>query len=219
MNSVFLTIASYLGLGKHYMEIPPSNVVFYGKWIYLSQGPAILSPGFGRISFAFLLLSLTPPSKARRKLLWGVICTQFIADVGTIIIIYTQCRPVQGLWDESIERDCWPRNAQIYTGYFQGCMKNPFKQHITLLLRKARELTDYSNMCSVRLGTGSFPHFTVLEPKDALETKGLSKWHNGIGDIVSYLLTIEILLTMEGFLIVMTAVPWSRPSLKPSIFD
>ncbi|KAI1441779.1 hypothetical protein F5Y02DRAFT_430714 [Annulohypoxylon stygium] len=120
MNSVFLTIASYLGLGKHYMEIPPSNVVFYGKWIYLSQGPAILSPGFGRISFAFLLLSLTPPSKARRKLLWGVICTQFIADVGTIIIIYTQCRPVQGLWDESIERDCWPRNAQIYTGYFQG---------------------------------------------------------------------------------------------------
>ncbi|KAI1209448.1 uncharacterized protein F4807DRAFT_467671 [Annulohypoxylon truncatum] len=121
-NSAFLTVASHWGLGKHIQDLAsqPQDVIYFEKWVYLTYGPAILSPGFGRISFAFLLLSLTPPSKARRRLLWVVICAQFIADVGTVIIIYAQCKPAQGYWDKQVKSECWPLYTQVYAGYIQG---------------------------------------------------------------------------------------------------
>ncbi|KAI2467185.1 hypothetical protein F4781DRAFT_402863 [Annulohypoxylon bovei var. microspora] len=121
-NSVFLTISSHWGLGKHIQALisKPWAIMYFEKWVYLCEGPAIMSPGFGRISFAFLLLRLTPPSKTRRILLWAVICIQFIADAVTVIIIYAQCKPIQGFWDKTIEAKCWPAYTQVYAGYFQG---------------------------------------------------------------------------------------------------
>ncbi|KAI0889389.1 uncharacterized protein GGS22DRAFT_70547 [Annulohypoxylon maeteangense] len=120
LNSVFLTFASSWGLGRHIQDLRDDEKRNYDKWVFFCYCPAIMSPGFGRISFAFLLLNLTPPSKARRRLLWVVICAQFIADVGTVIIIYAQCKPVQGFWDKRIEAKCWPAYTQVYAGYLQG---------------------------------------------------------------------------------------------------
>ncbi|KAI1396280.1 hypothetical protein F4819DRAFT_500361 [Hypoxylon fuscum] len=121
-DSIFLTISSAWGLGQH-MEIlqsQPNHIMYTIKWVYLCEFFSILSPGFGRISFAFLLLGLMPPSKTQRRVLWAIICVQFIVDVGTIIVSFSQCRPMYGFWDDSIGADCWPPYIQEYTGYFQG---------------------------------------------------------------------------------------------------
>ncbi|KAI1414889.1 hypothetical protein F5Y13DRAFT_187577 [Hypoxylon sp. FL1857] len=122
VNSVFLTISSYWGLGQHVDVLAPQpNTVMYTiKWVYLCEVFGILSPGFGRISYAFLLLGLTPPTKIQQRFLWAIIYTQFIVDVGIIIISYTQCRPISGYWDTSVEAVCWPPYVQQYGGFFQG---------------------------------------------------------------------------------------------------
>ena len=91
------------------------------KWVYLCEFFSIMSPGFGRISFAFLLLELTPPVKWRRRFLLTIIAIQFIVDVGTVIISFSQCRPIAGFWNPHIQAHCWPPKVQEYTGFFQGC--------------------------------------------------------------------------------------------------
>ncbi|KAK5994191.1 hypothetical protein PT974_07634 [Cladobotryum mycophilum] len=60
------------------------------KWVYLCEFFSITSPGFGRISFAFLLLSPVPPSLGRRRFLWGIIGVQFVVDVATVIVSFAQ---------------------------------------------------------------------------------------------------------------------------------
>ncbi|KAI1097191.1 hypothetical protein F4804DRAFT_328354 [Jackrogersella minutella] len=121
-NSVCLTISSYWGLGKHIQTIESDymSIIYFGKWVYICEFFSIMCPGFGRISFAFLLLDLTPPSKARRRFLWAIIFIQFVADVGTVIIIFAQCKPIEGFWDKRIKATCWPADTQVYAGYLQG---------------------------------------------------------------------------------------------------
>ncbi|KAI0896496.1 hypothetical protein F4806DRAFT_464727 [Annulohypoxylon nitens] len=121
-NSVFLTISSSWGLGQHIeaFDSHPLHMMYAVKWVYLCEVFSILSPGFGRISYAFLLLGLMPPTKAQRRFLWGIICIQFIVDVGTVIISFCQCSPINGYWDSRVNATCWPRTVQQYAGYFQS---------------------------------------------------------------------------------------------------
>ncbi|KAI0852679.1 hypothetical protein F5Y00DRAFT_273207 [Daldinia vernicosa] len=79
-----------------------------------------MSAGFCRISYAILLLSITPPSKRPRRFLWTVIGIQFVFDVVTVIISYVQCRPVEAFWDTSLDGHCWPPYVQQYMGFLQG---------------------------------------------------------------------------------------------------
>ncbi|KAI2632713.1 hypothetical protein GGS26DRAFT_557177 [Hypomontagnella submonticulosa] len=100
-NSAFLTMSSSWGLGKH--------IVF-----------SIMSPGFGRISYAFLLLSLSPPNKTRRVFLWTIITIQFVVDVAMVCISFAQCRPITGWWDHEVDADCWSPTVQQNAAFFQG---------------------------------------------------------------------------------------------------
>jgi hypothetical protein len=122
-NSIFLTISAKWGLGQHLsvLQAEPERVMYTVKWVYLCEFFSIMCPGFGRISFAFLLLSIIPPSPGRKIFLWSVIAAQFLVDVTTVIISFTQCRPIEGFWDRSVNAECWEPHVQQYTGFFQGC--------------------------------------------------------------------------------------------------
>ncbi|KAI1417112.1 hypothetical protein F5Y13DRAFT_204453 [Hypoxylon sp. FL1857] len=123
-NSIILTVSTSWGLGRHIESLAsePLSIMYTVKWVYFCELFAIMSPGFGRISFAILLLNLSPPSKARRRFLWAIIWIQFIVDVGTVIIIYAQCQPIEGYWNKSIEARCLSLNAQVYAGYLQSAV-------------------------------------------------------------------------------------------------
>ncbi|KAI0152044.1 hypothetical protein F4776DRAFT_599985 [Hypoxylon sp. NC0597] len=123
-NSVLLTISTSWGLGRHIETFTsePLSIVYTVKWVFFCELFAIMSPGFGRISFAILLLNLSPPSKTRRRFLWAIIWIQFVVDVGTVILIYAQCRPIEGFWDKSIDAKCLPPYAQVYAGYLQSAV-------------------------------------------------------------------------------------------------
>ncbi|KAJ2990678.1 hypothetical protein NUW58_g2640 [Xylaria curta] len=121
-DSTFVTISAYWGLGQHIADLQsqPQHIVLAVKYVFLCLFFSILSPGFGRISYAFLLLSLVPPTMHRRRFLWGIITLQFIIDVVTVITGISECRPLEKFWDPSVEGECWPRSVQQTVGTVQG---------------------------------------------------------------------------------------------------
>jgi hypothetical protein len=80
-----------------------------------------MSPCFGRISFALLLLRIIPPVPWRRRFLQTIIACQFIVDIAVVVINYAQCRPLEKYWNPGMEGSCWSPKVQQYTGYLQGC--------------------------------------------------------------------------------------------------
>ncbi|KAI1116310.1 hypothetical protein F5Y14DRAFT_77588 [Nemania sp. NC0429] len=113
-DSAFVTISAYWGLGQHIADLQSQHqhIVFAAKYVFLCLFFSILSPGLGRISYAFLLLSLVPPTMNRRRLLWGIITLQFIIDVVTVITSVSECRPLEKFWDPGVDGECWPRSVQ-----------------------------------------------------------------------------------------------------------
>ncbi|CAG8979938.1 hypothetical protein HYALB_00013361 [Hymenoscyphus albidus] len=121
INSGFLTVSVHWGLGKHIRILTPKQASQTIKWMYLCEVFCIMCPGFARISFGLLILSILPPTAWRRRFVWTVIMTQFVVDIGTIIISYAQCRPVNRYWNLEVQGTCWEPVVQQYTGFFQGC--------------------------------------------------------------------------------------------------
>ena len=121
VDGIFCTIAVSFGLGQHITALRPDQIMLSTKYIYLCEFFAIMSPGFGRISYAFLLLEIIPPSKWRRRFLWTIIFVQFLVDVLVVVIAYAQCQPVSAFWDQSAG-SCWPPQVEEYAGFVQSSM-------------------------------------------------------------------------------------------------
>jgi hypothetical protein len=123
VNTIFVTVSAYWGLGRHMDTLAdqPQAVIFAIKWAFLAEGPAILASGFARISFAIILLTITPPARGKKTFLWSIIALQFIADLAAVIVTYSQCRPLVAYWDPRVDGDCWPPTYQQYIGFTQGC--------------------------------------------------------------------------------------------------
>ncbi|PLB51569.1 integral membrane protein [Aspergillus steynii IBT 23096] len=119
-NSICLTISASHGLGSHVNELYADQIMYSIKWVYICEFFSILSPCIGRIAYAFLLLSLVPPIPWRSRLLWSIICLQFVIDCGTVVVSFAQCTPMRRYWDHSVPGSCWPPNVQRNTGYFQS---------------------------------------------------------------------------------------------------
>ncbi|KAF3057244.1 integral membrane protein [Daldinia childiae] len=121
-SSVLLTIAVSWGFGKHAGSLSEVEVRNSMKWVYACKFFAVMNPLFGRISFAFLLSELIPPSKLRRIFLWTPVGVHFMADFMTVVIVYTQCRPSRGYWDKTIKSYCRPPTVEQYSAYVQGSL-------------------------------------------------------------------------------------------------
>lgn len=143
MNAIFVTVSANWGLGEHMVTLQdePLRIIYSIKWAFLAEGPAIFAGGFARISYAILLLTITPPTKARRLFLWSIMAFQFAADLAAVIITYAQCRPLEAYWDPRVTGDCWPPTYQQYIGFTQGC-KTPENELLGLsgLIRRSNRL-------------------------------------------------------------------------------
>lgn len=81
----------------------------------------IITTVFGRISFCvFLLYIISPSDTSKRRILYGVIGVQVVANVGCLIQIYSQCgSKVEALWNFSIaaSANCQSPMVQTIVGY------------------------------------------------------------------------------------------------------
>lgn len=119
-NSSSVQVAIHYGLGRHQYTLLPENATEAIKWDYISQLSSVIAPTLGRISFAMLLLNLAGVSRFRQFLLYGIILSQTVANSLCFIFISVQCRPIQLLWDKSLQGSCWDLTFQEYYGYFDG---------------------------------------------------------------------------------------------------
>lgn len=134
--SSFLTVSAHFGLGKHIFDLDPYHAKTAMHWDFLAQNWGVMTPMFGRISFAVTLLNLVGTSKLKKNLLWAAIVTQVLAGVSTVILIYVQCgTKIAALWDPAVRAhaNCWSPDVQTFYGFFQSSVNSVTDLFLTIM--------------------------------------------------------------------------------------
>ncbi|KAK3207682.1 hypothetical protein GRF29_96g28712 [Pseudopithomyces chartarum] len=171
-----------------------------------------MSPCFGRISYAILLLQLIPTAKTKRRFLWAVMGTQFVVDVGTVIVSFAQCKPVSAYWGPDAKKHCWDPVVQQYTGFFQGSVCSlvdlilaVFPAHLFWKLQMKLQ-TKIS--LSILMGLGVFAMvFSIVK---TIKLQAISEK----GDPTYALADLGLWFTLEAYMVLLAA---SIPTLKPVV--
>ncbi|KAI1277557.1 integral membrane protein [Xylaria sp. FL0933] len=212
INSVFVTVSASWGLGQHISSLQPESIRYTVKYVYLCEFFSILSPGFGRISYGFLLVSLVPPSQPQRRFLWGVIALQFFVDVGTVIISFIQCRPIEGFWDTRVKADCWSPHVQQSVGFAQGSICSvvdlilaifPASLFWNLNMKLGRRIS-----LSALMGLGIFA--LIASVIKTIKLQAITQ----TDDLTYAMADLAIWWTLEAYLVLIAV---SIPTLKPII--
>ncbi|TQV91601.1 integral membrane protein [Cordyceps javanica] len=213
-NATLLSISCYYGLGQSITSLAdPSRISNTVKYVYLCEFFSIMCPCFGRISFALMLLSLTPPTVTRRGLLWTVIITAFIIDVGTLIISFSQCRPIAAFWDGRENPNCWPKQVQRDAGFFQGSYGSAVDLTLaafpTSLFWNLRMSLKQRISLSIMMGFGVFAMAASIFK--TVELQAITSTEN-----VTYeMAKLAIGWTLEAnFVLIAASIPTLRPILK-----
>ncbi|KAF3896979.1 Integral membrane protein [Trichophyton interdigitale] len=214
-NSVFLTISTHWGLGTHMAKLSEEGIMHSVKWVYLCEFFSIMSPGIGRIAYASLLLGLLPPIKWRSRMLWSLIWIQFIVDIATVIISFSQCRPISKFWNNSIPGSCWPPKVQQNTGYFQGAVCSavdlalaafPASMFWNLNMEWKKKVS-----LSCLMGLGVFAMIASI-----IKTVQL-RAITAKADITYAMAQLAIWWTLEAYLVIIaTSIPTLRPIMTPN---
>ena len=115
-----ITIAVHQGLGQHIFALRPEQSILAVKYAWIGQAFSILTFAIAKLSIAlFLLLRIVGAARS----LWHKVILYFIGlsllaiNVVVVTLVFTQCRPVQKLFDPSRKGHCW--DPQITTAYAQ----------------------------------------------------------------------------------------------------
>lgn len=122
--SALVTVSTYYGLGSNIAALDYGQLVGLLKYVMIGMPFGVLAPLAGRISFILLLLAtVLSVHNMRRKLLWALIILQVIVNIIPCVLQYTQCSPVEGLWNPKIVlTECQGAILVQRWGYFQGGM-------------------------------------------------------------------------------------------------
>ncbi|KAL4761121.1 uncharacterized protein BDW70DRAFT_150276 [Aspergillus foveolatus] len=120
--SSLVTVSTYHGLGSNVTTLDYGQLIGLLKYVMIGMPFGVLAPLCGRISFILLLLAtVLSVHNLRRKLLWLLIVLQLIFSIIPCVLQYTQCSPIEGLWDPRIVLTKCPGARRLQRwGYFQG---------------------------------------------------------------------------------------------------
>ncbi|KAA8565430.1 hypothetical protein EYC84_009290 [Monilinia fructicola] len=114
------TVAILRGLGRHKQFLNSLQIAEATKWSYLAQPIGILAAAIGRLSVAYLLVSILPRhQKGQRIFLYGIGYSHVVMTFGMVIFIYAQCHPINAYWNRELGT-CLDPNGRRYFGYFLG---------------------------------------------------------------------------------------------------
>ncbi|KAG4441856.1 hypothetical protein IFR05_002657 [Cadophora sp. M221] len=115
MTVLALYPASGLGLGKHFYNVPPANIIALLKIFYAVQLFYVFLQTLAKLSILLLYLRIFPSKQFRRIL---IIAMVFMVCHGTgfFFVVAFQCLPVRSIWDRQIVGECVNPQALIYAG-------------------------------------------------------------------------------------------------------
>ncbi|KAG4422199.1 hypothetical protein IFR04_004705 [Cadophora malorum] len=107
--------ASGLGLGKHFYNVPPANIITLLKIFYAVQLFYVIIQTLAKMSILLLYLRIFPSQRFR------LVCKIFMVFMvchGTafFFVVAFQCVPVRSIWDREIVGQCVNSQALIYAG-------------------------------------------------------------------------------------------------------
>ncbi|KAL2823545.1 hypothetical protein BDW59DRAFT_163123 [Aspergillus cavernicola] len=118
------TASAYWGQGSDFSELLRDRkaVVNMLKFAMISMPFGVLGPMLARISFIlFLIVTVLTVHNLRRKSLWVLIVLQVVINAIPIIMQFTLCRPLSGMWDPFEHRQaCRAGKIVQQYGFFQG---------------------------------------------------------------------------------------------------
>ncbi|KAK8024520.1 hypothetical protein PG993_012586 [Apiospora rasikravindrae] len=117
------TYITSLGMGRHYSTISHDNKVAIGRDTIIVAAFAILSSCLSKTSFAVTLYRLFSNKWMRFFLLFVVITVNlFLHSVW--ITGFLKCRPIEKVWDPSVEGVCWDKQKlakwQSFASYYSS---------------------------------------------------------------------------------------------------
>ncbi|KAH6700010.1 hypothetical protein BKA61DRAFT_706227, partial [Leptodontidium sp. MPI-SDFR-AT-0119] len=104
-----------LGLGMHFYNVPPPNIIFLLKLFYAVQLLYVIIQTLAKMSILLLYLRIFPSQRFRMILKISLV---FMVCHGTVFffVVAFQCVPVRSIWDREIAGQCLNSQALIYTG-------------------------------------------------------------------------------------------------------
>ncbi|GME23092.1 hypothetical protein GTA08_BOTSDO05512 [Neofusicoccum parvum] len=123
LYTVFITIAALNGLGSHSTELTGDQFATAIKWELMGQTCNILAIATSKSSVAVFLIRIVNVAWHKWMLHFCIASTCFVC-VSCIILMFTQCTPVQSIWDHRIPTVChfnFTVNA-IFSGSYTAAM-------------------------------------------------------------------------------------------------
>ncbi|GAB7352328.1 hypothetical protein MBLNU459_g2774t1 [Dothideomycetes sp. NU459] len=134
---IMLTLSLQHGFGRHQTFLSAYDRTEANKYIFVSQGLAILAPMFGRVSFCMYMKSILSgtASESTRIMLVFVLCSQVFVNVVATVLTYAQCSNIAAVWDPDVAAVsiCMDPYVDLGIGYFQCGFNSLTDLYLTIL--------------------------------------------------------------------------------------
>ncbi|KAF2219515.1 hypothetical protein BDZ85DRAFT_43220 [Elsinoe ampelina] len=117
------TVSILNGMGNHVDELTFGEIFQSLHWNWISIFVGIVAVTFAKFAIIALILEVQGPNaKKRRYFLWGL--GAWIAGTGVIQICLslTQCKPIDKLWNPTLDGECPTQLVAARWSYFQGAI-------------------------------------------------------------------------------------------------
>ncbi|KAI4106720.1 MAG: hypothetical protein LQ339_002911 [Xanthoria mediterranea] len=108
-----ITISVHDGLGRHNFYLTPEASIRSAKLAILSNPLVFLAAAWPNISVAISLDRILVPQPWPRAFLYGIPILQCLFALICSIVTYTECSPLEGLWDKWIPHRCLPPETVV----------------------------------------------------------------------------------------------------------
>ena len=121
VNAALLTASCHTGLGRHIATLSPEMAMRAIKIHSMAVPFGIMSVGVPKISIVCLLMRVKPSGRKQTILLYFLAISLNVLSAICVIIFFTQCAPVNTLWNPKIPHKCLPESiffdiGIIYSG-------------------------------------------------------------------------------------------------------
>lgn len=109
-----ISVQYHYGWGRHQACITDLQMLITQiKFNVTGQSFGIMGSTFGRLSFIAFMLNLFGSKKWVRWTLWTVFVAQVVTNIGTVVVIYAQCKDPRALYDFTMPEElCLPSYVQ-----------------------------------------------------------------------------------------------------------
>lgn len=115
-----ITVSVHRGLGQHVYYLTPEARTGAIKLALITNPLIYLAASWPNISVAISLNRILVPLPWQVWILYGIPVLQCTISIISSIITYTECSPMQGLWNPTIPHKCLPGDVVSGILFFNG---------------------------------------------------------------------------------------------------